>query len=90
MRRAEIGRSIHPLRSLGSGYSPRHLSLRGSSRGGYTSNPVQPSILIVDDEPLIRWSLSERLAREGYRIVEAETAAQATDCARDGIEPNPS
>jgi two-component system response regulator AtoC len=47
---------------------------------------VQPSILIVDDEQLIRWSLSERLAREGYRIVEAETAAQATDRARDGID----
>jgi two-component system, NtrC family, response regulator AtoC len=47
---------------------------------------VQPSILIVDDEQLIRWSLSERLAREGYRIVEAETAAQATVRARDGID----
>ena len=47
---------------------------------------MQPSILIVDDEQLIRWSLSERLAREGYRIVEAETAAQATDRARDGID----
>jgi DNA-binding NtrC family response regulator len=46
---------------------------------------VQPSILIVDDEQLICWSLSEQLAREGYRIVQAETAAQATDRARDGI-----
>jgi DNA-binding NtrC family response regulator len=47
---------------------------------------MQPAILIVDDEPLIRWSLSERLAREGYRIVEAETAAQAIDRAREGID----
>jgi DNA-binding NtrC family response regulator len=47
---------------------------------------MQPAILIVDDEQLIRWSLGERLAREGYRIVEAETAAQAVDRAREGID----
>jgi two-component system, NtrC family, response regulator AtoC len=47
---------------------------------------MQPGILIVDDEQLIRWSLSARLSREGYRIVEAETAAQAVDRARDGID----
>ncbi len=47
---------------------------------------MQPAILIVDDEQLIRWSLGERLAREGYRIVEAETAAQAVDRAREGVD----
>jgi DNA-binding NtrC family response regulator len=35
---------------------------------------------------LIRWSLKERLAQEGYRILEAETAAQAVERARDGID----
>lgn len=42
-------------------------------------------VLVVDDEPLIRWSLSETLADRGYRVVEsgdgqsARTAVNAAD-----------
>ena len=45
-----------------------------------------PSILVVDDEPLIRWSLTERLSAEGYRVVEAETAAAALAKHDEGVD----
>ncbi len=45
-----------------------------------------PTILVVDDEPLIRWSLSSRLSGEGYRVLEAETAAQALERQREGVD----
>jgi DNA-binding NtrC family response regulator len=43
-------------------------------------------ILVVDDEALVRWSLRERLTAEGHDVVEAETAAEAVDKARDDID----
>jgi DNA-binding NtrC family response regulator len=38
---------------------------------------MPPTILVVDDEPLIRWTLSERLTQDGYAIAEADTAKAA-------------
>ena len=34
-------------------------------------------VLVVDDEPLIRWSVSESLAAHGYVVEEATDAASA-------------
>ena len=38
-----------------------------------------PTVLVVDDEQLIRWSLSERLTADGCTIVEAGTAREALE-----------
>src|SRR5678816_2817728 len=46
----------------------------------------RPTILVVDDEQLIRWSLTERLKQEGYRVVEAETAAAAVERHAEGVD----
>jgi two-component system response regulator AtoC len=44
------------------------------------------TILVVDDEQLIRWSLTSRLSDEGYKVVEAATAADALKRAREGVD----
>jgi DNA-binding NtrC family response regulator len=38
------------------------------------------NILVVDDEKLIRWSLKERLTREGHAVTEAEDGKSAAAC----------
>src|SRR6185295_19910543 len=43
-------------------------------------------VLVVEDDSLIRWSLSERLRHEGYDVIEAGTAAEAAEQAANGID----
>lgn len=40
-------------------------------------NFPKPTILVVDDEALIRWSLSQGLARQGFRVLEAADGRDA-------------
>jgi len=44
------------------------------------------SILVADDEQLIRWSLRERLERAGFRVLEAENGKQALDHFQEGVD----
>jgi len=47
--------------------------------------PATATILVVDDEHLIRWSLEQQLRREGYSILLGETGAQALQIAQDEL-----
>src|SRR5580765_3835800 len=47
-------------------------------------NPLSPSVLVVDDEALIRWSLAESLAEAGYTVLEAGDGASAVAQASNG------
>jgi len=45
-----------------------------------------PTILVVDDEQLIRWSLNERLSQAGYQVVEADTVKSAIERHAEGVD----
>jgi DNA-binding NtrC family response regulator len=47
----------------------------------------RPRVLIVDDEPLIRWSIAEALGERGYSVVEAGTGSAAIEEVLASSEP---
>jgi DNA-binding NtrC family response regulator len=44
------------------------------------------TILVVDDEALIRWSLTERLHADGYDVLEADTGKAALEKLPEGVD----
>jgi two-component system, NtrC family, response regulator AtoC len=44
-----------------------------------SSSTPQARVLVVDDEKLIRWSVAERLQRDGYEVLSAESGEQALE-----------
>ena len=54
--------------------------VRDFSRPGKNSSPLR--VLVVDDEPLIRWSVSETLSDCGHEVAEAADARSALASAR--------
>jgi DNA-binding NtrC family response regulator len=45
-------------------------------------------VLVVDDEPLIRWSLAETLQHAGHTVEEAGSATQTLDALSHGFVPD--
>lgn len=48
----------------------------------------QLRVLVVDDELLIRWSVSEMLSAAGHQVVQAESAAAALGAVSNGNPPD--
>ena len=50
---------------------------------------MKPSlrVLVVDDETLLRWSISEVLRRAGHSVVEATSASSAREVMTDTSDP---
>ncbi len=71
---------------------------QGDVRGRVVSDPAlfpslynsrwmsKATILVVDDEQLIRWSLVERLSQEGYQTREAATGREALERFEEGVD----
>ena len=51
----------------------------------HESRGLPTSILVVDDEKLIRWSLRAHLENAGYRVVVAESGEQTLRTLDDGV-----
>ncbi|MBX3468968.1 MAG: sigma-54-dependent Fis family transcriptional regulator [Planctomycetes bacterium] len=47
---------------------------------------MKPTILVVDDEELVRWSLRQRLEAAEYQVVEASTGEAAIEHFRNGVD----
>jgi DNA-binding NtrC family response regulator len=48
---------------------------------------VRLKVLVVEDEPLIRWSIAETLAQMGHEVIEAEDAESAVNTIVGMSEP---
>jgi DNA-binding NtrC family response regulator len=69
--------------STGSAAGPTRPSGENSPRPG--KNFPRATVLVVDDEPLVRWSIAETLGDSGYKVSEAADAA----CALAAFETAP-
>jgi DNA-binding NtrC family response regulator len=63
------------------------MTISASLRESAATRPRQrATILVADDEKLIRWSLRERLAGAGYDVVEAATGAETRAAFANGVD----
>src|SRR5580765_3568985 len=79
-----VGRSTSAARRAAgrpslSNYQPIDSGRLGSCKGGPAMSTAARClrVLVVDDEPLIRWSIAETLGAAGHQVTEAQDAASA-------------
>lgn len=73
-------------------YLPGNRCFEGSWDSAVRNIPLMmknspPTVLIVDDEALIRWSLAETLGERGYTVTEAENGRTAVAAIQHAAEP---
>lgn len=73
-------------------YLPKSAVSGPSRKTELRNNPLMtknspPTVLVVDDEALIRWSVSETLEERGYAVTEAGDARMALDAVRNAQAP---
>jgi DNA-binding NtrC family response regulator len=69
---------INPLRAASPSAFQRVLS-DGELLEFRQSVNTTPTVLVVDDEPLVRWSVAETLGDSGYAVTQAGDALQALE-----------
>jgi two-component system, response regulator PdtaR len=59
-----------------------------SDREERTDAEVRPTVLLVEDEVMIRWAVAEALRADGMLVVEASNAGEAIDAVMGGVKPD--
>jgi DNA-binding NtrC family response regulator len=61
--------------------------MSGTRQDGVVPNVERPRVLIVDEEPLMRWFLGEIASDAGYRVMQVSTIDEAVDLLHESTDP---